>query len=159
MKNINYPDYELKDQTSNFRLYIPTFQTDLFGVIMLNQKQYNNEIFSATRWLFLVIPLFPLTHITFKISKIETIASQITLFKLNILESRLPSVLEVLKVYLQIIIGFIPIILTVKFGDSIRNSFGFWVSIISILGSVIWFIIVLIKMQNDKIDYKKYESQ
>jgi hypothetical protein len=157
MKNFNPPNYGSKDQISNIRLSIPTFQTDLFGIIMLDQKQHKNEIFSATRWIFLVIPLFPLTHITFKINKIETIASQMTLFRLNVLESRSPEILDVLKVYLQIIIGFIPMILAVKYGDSIRNIFGLWGSVISIFGSIILFILLLIKMQNDQIDYKKYE--
>ena len=124
----------------------------------MNQKQYDGEVFSATRWIFLFVPLFPLTNITFKINKIETIASQMTLFRLRILKSRFPDVLEVLSVYLQIILGLSPIILSLKFGDFIKNTFGFWGGFITIVGSVVLFILMLIKLQNDKIDYKKYES-
>lgn len=140
------------------KLLLPLISLNGCGIILFDQKQLGNQLYSATRWISIVcVPIIPLSTIVF--SPVEYKNDVIThTLSLSIYENYLPDIPGILKVYASVIIGIVPIPLALYFAPIIRSDLGFVPTLIAIFGSIIWALIIIIKMQNDQIDYNSYKN-
>jgi hypothetical protein len=129
-----------------------------FGVCLFNQKQHDNNLFSATRWItFLFIPILPLSTVLFRPLKSSSF-DQAEFLKIQIFKRSFPKLRCLLRTYLLFLISILPFFLAIKFGDQIRDFAGVLLGTLTFIGAAVWWIYIVNKMQNDKIDYESLEK-